>query len=53
MTLRRYHAPVWDEPIIMEMGAPGRRGQHFPRVEAKYAAGGLGKLFGVKSKVGA
>lgn len=33
MTLRRYHAPVWDEPIIMEMGAPGRRGQHFPRVE--------------------
>jgi glycine dehydrogenase subunit 2 len=30
MTLRRYHAPVWDEPLIMEMGAPGRRGQHFP-----------------------
>jgi glycine dehydrogenase subunit 2 len=24
--LRRYHAPVWDEPLIMEMSAPGRRG---------------------------
>lgn len=24
--LRRYHAPVWDEPLIMEMTAPGRRG---------------------------
>jgi glycine dehydrogenase subunit 2 len=24
--LRNYHAPVWDEPLIMEMGAPGRRG---------------------------
>jgi len=23
---RRYHAPVWDEPLIMEMSAPGRRG---------------------------
>ena len=25
-TIRKYHAPVWDEPLIMEMGAPGRRG---------------------------
>lgn len=24
--LRRYHAAVWDEPLIMEMSAPGRRG---------------------------
>jgi glycine dehydrogenase subunit 2 len=24
--LRRYHAPVWDEPLVMEMTAPGRRG---------------------------
>ena len=31
--LRRYHAAVWDEPLIMEMGAPGRRGCHFPTVE--------------------
>lgn len=30
MTLRRYHAPVWDEPVIMATGAPGRRGQLFP-----------------------
>jgi glycine dehydrogenase subunit 2 len=28
--LRRYHAPVWDEPIVMEMGVSGRRGCHFP-----------------------
>jgi len=28
--LRRYHAAVWDEPIIMEMGVAGRRGCHFP-----------------------
>ena len=24
--LRRYHAAVWDEPLIMELTAPGRRG---------------------------
>lgn len=26
MNLRHYHAAVWDEPLIMEQGAPGRRG---------------------------
>jgi glycine dehydrogenase subunit 2 len=36
--LRRYHAAVWDEPVIMEMGAPGRRGQCFPAVEDAVAA---------------
>jgi glycine dehydrogenase subunit 2 len=25
-TLRRYHAAVWDEPLIMEQGGAGRRG---------------------------
>lgn len=25
-TIRRYHAPSWDEAIIHELGAPGRRG---------------------------
>jgi glycine dehydrogenase subunit 2 len=29
VTLRRYHAAVWDEPLVMEMGAPGRRGVVF------------------------
>lgn len=24
--LRKYHAAVWDEPLIMEQGSPGRRG---------------------------
>jgi glycine cleavage system P protein (glycine dehydrogenase) subunit 2 len=35
--LRRYHAPVWDEPVVMQMGHPGRRGQLFPRASAKVA----------------
>ena len=30
VTLRKYHAPVWDEPLIMQMGVEGRRGSHFP-----------------------
>ncbi len=36
--LRRYQAPVWDEPLVMEMGAPGRRGQLFPGAEKSVAA---------------
>ena len=32
--LRRYHAAVWDEPLVMEMGSPGRRGVIPPPVEA-------------------
>ncbi|TKD49976.1 aminomethyl-transferring glycine dehydrogenase subunit GcvPB [Sphingomonas baiyangensis] len=32
--LRRYHAPVWDEPLAMEMSVAGRRGQHYPIVDA-------------------
>ena len=35
MKLRNYHAAVWDEPVIMEMGAPGRRGCHFPEAGDK------------------
>jgi glycine dehydrogenase subunit 2 len=31
--LRRYHAAVWDEPIIMTMGHPGRRGIVFGEAE--------------------
>jgi glycine dehydrogenase subunit 2 len=33
MTLRRYHAAVWDEPLVMEIGAPGRRGVVFEGAE--------------------
>ena len=36
--LRRFHSAVWDEPIIMEMGVPGRRGCHFPAAEEAVAA---------------
>lgn len=31
--LRRYHAAVWDEPVVLEMGRPGRRGMVFPAPE--------------------
>lgn len=31
--LRKYHAPVWSEPVIMEMGRTGERGVIPPRVE--------------------
>ncbi|MGQ9587530.1 MAG: aminomethyl-transferring glycine dehydrogenase subunit GcvPB [Thermoplasmata archaeon] len=31
--LRRYHAPVWSEPVIMELGRKGERGIIIPEVE--------------------
>jgi len=31
--LRRYHAPAYDEPIIMEMGQKGQRGIIPPRAD--------------------
>jgi glycine dehydrogenase subunit 2 len=31
--LRRYHAAVWDEPLVMAMGAPDRRGVVFDEAE--------------------
>ena len=36
--LRRYQAPVWDEPVVMQMGHPGRRGQLFPAAGAAVVA---------------
>jgi glycine dehydrogenase subunit 2 len=36
--LRRYHAAVWDEPLIMEMGRAGSRGMEVPPVEDGIAA---------------
>src|SRR5688572_22879669 len=36
--LRRYHGPVWDEPLVMEMGGPGRRALRFAPVEAEVRA---------------
>ncbi len=35
---QEYHAPVWNEPVIMEMGYPGRRGVLFGQVEPEIAA---------------
>jgi glycine dehydrogenase subunit 2 len=35
---RRYHAAVWSEPLIMELGRPGRRGVFAPPVEPAVAA---------------
>ena len=37
-TLKEYHAPVWSEPVILEMGYPGRRGVIFSDVEADVQA---------------
>lgn len=36
--LRRYQAPVWDEPVVMTMGVPGRRGFMPPDTEPGLAA---------------
>jgi glycine cleavage system P protein (glycine dehydrogenase) subunit 2 len=33
VTLRRYHAPVWDEPLVMELTREGRRGVVYPQAE--------------------
>jgi glycine dehydrogenase subunit 2 len=33
MKLPNYHAPRWDEPVVMELGRPGSRGQLFPAPE--------------------
>ena len=38
--LRKYHAAVWDEPLVMEMGAPGRRGVLFPDDDSEFNAVG-------------
>jgi glycine dehydrogenase subunit 2 len=32
-SLPRYHAAVWDEPVVLELGRPGRRGILAPQVE--------------------
>ena len=34
--LRKYHAAVWDEPLVLEMGAPGRRGVLFPDDDSEF-----------------
>jgi glycine dehydrogenase subunit 2 len=36
--LRGYHAQVWDEPVIMKLGARGRRGQVYPAPEPEVTA---------------
>jgi glycine dehydrogenase subunit 2 len=36
--LRRYHAPAWDEPLVMQLGHPGRRGQVFLQPAAEVVA---------------
>ncbi|MDQ3201014.1 MAG: glycine dehydrogenase subunit 2, partial [Pseudomonadota bacterium] len=53
-TLREYHAPVWSEPVIMEMGYPGRRGMIFSDVEddVKTAVGSIEGLVPVTMRRG-
>jgi glycine dehydrogenase subunit 2 len=38
MTPRRYHAAVWDEPLVMELGSSGRRGVVFGEPEPGIAS---------------
>ena len=35
--LREFHAASWDEPLVMQMGHPGRRGTIVPPVEPTIA----------------
>lgn len=35
--LREFHAARWDEPVVMEIGRPGARGQLFPPPEPEVA----------------
>jgi glycine dehydrogenase subunit 2 len=35
--LRRYHAAVWDEPLIQELARPGARGTEIPPLEPELA----------------
>jgi len=37
LKLRRYHAPVWSEPVIMAMGQKGERGIRVPGVDEEIA----------------
>ena len=39
--LRKYQAPIWDEPVVMELGHPGRRGQMFPSAGDRESASSL------------
>jgi glycine dehydrogenase subunit 2 len=45
--LRRYQAPRWDEPLIMEMSVPGERGINVPQAEPEVEsmAGSDGRAF--------
>lgn len=45
-TLPRFHAAKWDEPVVMELGRPGARGQTFaePEPEIADAIGNLDTL---------
>ena len=36
--LPEFHAAKWDEPVVMELGRPGGRGQHFPAPEDEVAS---------------
>jgi len=44
--LRKFHAARWDEPVVMELGHPGRRGQIFPEADPaiRKAVGEAAKL---------
>lgn len=36
--IRKYHAPVWDEPLVMQLGSQGRQGVAMPVTEPDISA---------------
>ena len=37
--IRKYHAPIWNEPVITQMGSDGRRGLIFRESSQNYFDG--------------
>ena len=37
--IRKYHAPIWNEPVITQMGSDGRRGLIFRESSKNYFDG--------------
>ena len=36
--IRKYHAASWDEPLVMDLSQPGRRGAMAPEIEGEIAS---------------
>ena len=52
INLKKYHAPKYDEPLIMEMGVKGQRGIMIPQVDKEIdnTVGSLEDLIPAKAR---